>query len=255
LSNNVRKLWQAATVLGVALCVSGAGAGCNSRFDFDENAAGIGGTSSSGASGLGGMVSGGTGGSSATGGSSSAAAGTGGMSGSGSGGLAGSKGSGEGGTDDCGSPGCPAPLHCADGNCAECAHDQDCKVYGLARCDPDRYRCVACLEASDCPVGFACDALASRCLQKCQTDSNCPASSHGCDGARLVCYQCDEDRECSGSPRGSLCASDGSGCVQCRKSTDCLGQFCDQLTGKCVVCRNSADCPAGSCSPTSHTCF
>jgi hypothetical protein len=149
---------------------------------------------------------------------------------------------------------CTAGTHCTGGQCAQCAADADCAAYGLSRCEPTRHRCVACVDTSDCARGFACDSLANRCLQTCLGDDGCPASAHGCDERRQVCYQCDEDRECINSAIGRLCASDGSGCVQCRKETDCPGQHCDQLTGHCVECRDAADCTSQLCNPVTFGC-
>jgi hypothetical protein len=63
----------------------------------------------------------------------------------------------------------------------------------------------------------------------------CPPDAHGCDEKRMVCYECDEDRECEDSPLGPYCAPDGSGCVECRGSEGCGSeQHCDDLTGKCI---------------------
>jgi hypothetical protein len=149
---------------------------------------------------------------------------------------------------------CPADLHCRDNLCWQCASDLDCTVSGLRHCEPIRRRCVACVTTADCDVGYACDSLANRCLKKCEEDVDCKGQ-HGCDEHRLVCYQCDEDRECSASPLGPLCATDRSGCVQCLKDADCPNQHCDQLVGRCVDCRDGLDCPSRLCSPTTFTCL
>jgi hypothetical protein len=132
--------------------------------------------------------------------------------------------------------------------------DDDCLNPGLPRCDPSRHRCVACLTTLDCQDGFACDSLANRCLQTCAADKPCPKDAHGCDERRHVCYECDEDHECATSPLGQLCASDGSGCVECRKEAECPGQHCDQLSGRCVECRDGGDCPSQICDPSTFTC-
>jgi hypothetical protein len=150
---------------------------------------------------------------------------------------------------------CAASLHCAAGLCSQCAADADCAVYDLSRCEPTRHRCVSCLTSADCVAGFACDSLANHCLQACREDEDCPATAHGCDERRLVCYQCDEDRECATSPLGHLCATDGSGCVECRKETDCPGRHCDQLAGRCVDCRDALDCTSLTCDPTTFSCI
>jgi hypothetical protein len=188
------------------------------------------------------------------------AAGGGGGLGLGGGGTAsaGSAGSGElggAGQGPCGDvAACPEGLHCSDDLCWQCASDSDCTASGLTRCEPARHRCVACLTTADCDVGYACDSLAHRCLKKCGGDVDCK-DQHGCDEQRLVCYRCDEDRECSDSPLGSLCASDGSGCVLCRKDADCQNQRCDQLSGSCVDCRDGLDCASRLCNPTTFTCL
>lgn len=224
-------------------------AACDRRFEFDVEAGGTAGAAmnDAGHSG-GGAASAGSGGVGGVGAQTNQA----GLSGGGSGGT-----DGQGGTDAkaCGTLAeCSAGTHCADDQCVQCAADGDCAVYGLPRCEPARHRCVACVGSADCQPGFACDSLANRCLQTCLEDSDCPVDAHGCDEHRLVCYQCDEDRECASSSLGHLCASDGSGCVQCRKETDCPGQHCDQLSGRCVQCRDGRDCPSRICDPSTFTC-
>ena len=222
--------------------------GCDQRFEFDVGRAGAG----AGGLGVAGSVAV-TGGMAPAGGMSGSASG-GASNAAGGGGLAGQAGSG-GVTTTCGSlAACSLGLHCADERCVQCANDLDCAAYGLPRCELTRHRCVACLMTADCADDFACDALANRCLQTCQQDGDCPNGAHGCDDGRQVCYQCDEDRECAASPLGSLCASDGSGCVQCRRDTDCSNQHCDQLTGRCVECRDGLDCASELCNPTTFSC-
>lgn len=241
-------------------------AACNSRFEFDmPPAAGSSGTQaqagSSGAAGTGGSLAGGSsaGGSSAGGSSGSPAGSAGTASGqAGGGGTAGSDPSdGGGGSGDvCEGVTCPAPLHCANGACAECAGDSDCLTAAAPRCEPVRHRCVACTQATDCPDGFVCDALGNRCARHCIQDLDCPADTHGCDEARLVCIKCDENEECAGSPLGKVCASDRSGCVQCRKDSDCAtGHHCDALTGRCLDCAMGAQCTSGFCDVTVGACL
>ena len=236
-------------VLALALGVSSSA--CNDRFLFDVAVAGAGGTADI----AGGSFSGATGSGVAGGGAESGLGGRGGTTASaGSAGAIDFGGSGS-PPAACGDlAACPAELHCADGLCSQCATDVDCAAPGLPRCEPMRHRCVACVTTADCDTGFACDSLANRCLKKCGTDIDCKGQ-HGCDEHRLVCYQCDEDRECDDSPLGALCASDGSGCVQCRKDADCPSQHCDQLMGRCVDCRDGLDCPSRLCSPATFTCL
>ncbi len=242
--------------LSLALVFGLASSACNERFQFDVPVAGAAGVAGmAGAAGMAGTSLGGAAG-------GGASAGTGAMAVGGTdAGRAGSAGSdaigGNGGAapTSCGDvAACPAELHCSDNLCGQCASDADCVTAGLPRCQLTRRRCVACVTTADCDVGFACDALANRCLKKCKADTDCK-DQHGCDEGRLVCYHCDEDRECDSSPLGSLCASDGSGCVQCRKDADCPNQHCDQLVGRCVDCRDGLDCPTRLCSPTSFTCL
>lgn len=244
------------------------GSACNSRFAFDttSTAGGTAGTapeagatslagtqatagSQSGAAAGGNRGAGGSGGASGNGG-----AGDGGSAGGGAAGTAGT-----GGADACGTRStCPAPLHCADGECVQCAQDADCASYDLARCEPMKHRCVACMEVKDCKPGFTCDPLAHHCLQSCQDDvvGSCPPSAHGCDEQRSVCYQCDADLECAKSSIGPLCAVDGSGCVQCKSDTDCTNLHCDPFTARCVQCRSARDCPdSGACDPRTGTCL
>jgi hypothetical protein len=246
--------------LALALALGLGSSACNDRFQFDVPVAGAGGAAGTG--GVGGVAAGGTtagNGGVAAGGTT---AGNGGVAaGGGEAGRAGNSGSdavgGSGGTalTACGNvAACPADLHCAGNLCAQCANDADCGPSGLPRCDLIRHRCVACVMTADCEVGFACDSLANRCLKKCKEDVDCKGL-HGCDEGRLVCYHCDEDKECAGSALGSLCASDGSGCVQCRKDADCPNQHCDQLVGRCVACRDGTDCPSHLCSPSTFTCL
>jgi hypothetical protein len=217
---------------------------CNDRFDFDVP-----------------VGSGGAAGSQPTAGTPPTAGTTAGSvsAGTAAGGSAGASGASGGApisSEMCGAlPSCPAPLHCADGTCAQCKSDSDCTTVGLSRCEPTRHRCVACLQASDCAQGFTCDPLANRCLQKCDENVACPIDAHGCDESRSVCYECDEDHECFGSMLGNLCASDGSGCVECRKEADCPGRHCDQLTGRCVDCRDALDCVSRLCDAVAGSCL
>jgi hypothetical protein len=194
---------------------------CNDRFEFDTAKAGGGGAGS-------GAVSG------------SGAAGNGGAAGGGA--AAGAGGSAGG-------------LHCSASECYECVEDGDCATAGFVRCDVQRHRCVECLEKSDCAPDFACDQLANRCLRVCSTELKCPVTAHGCDEGRGVCYECDEDHECSDSPLGPFCSADGSGCVMCKSDEDCSGKRCDQLRGNCVDCRDGRDCPSRLCEPATHTCL
>ncbi len=224
------------SVLG-ALCITFAGwccFACNDRFEFDV--AGAAGNPTAGATVAGGGGGAGVGGASAGGASGSA---------SGSAGEA------------CGvGPACPAGLHCVDGACHQCASDADCPTADAARCDPARHRCVGCLVAGDCPSDFGCDPLANRCLRTCSADLPCPEAAHGCNEERMVCYACDEDRECEQSPLGAFCALDGSGCVQCRGDLGCeASQHCDELTGRCVECRDGDDCVSRLCEPQLHSCL
>lgn len=239
--------WQqlSAAALGLAvLCALGSA--CDRRFEFDTQAAEAG-----AAGGSAGVTNGG----SALGGSSGGTDGQGGAGARGGVAGGGAAGSGGGSVTACGTLlECSAGTHCADGQCVQCAGDSDCAAYGLARCEPMRHRCVACLTTADCQDGFACDSLANRCLQTCADDKSCPADAHGCDERRKVCYECDEDRECATSPLGHLCASDGSGCVQCRKDADCSDRYCDSLSGRCVECRDGGDCPAKICNPVTFGC-
>lgn len=243
--------WQRSLAASLVLSGLGSlGSACDRRFEFDTQPAqaGAGGGNAgvtSGGAALGGS-SGGTDGASGAGARGGASAGVAG---------GGTAGSGGGSSTTCGSLSeCSADTHCADGECVQCADDDDCAAYGLARCEPARHRCVACLVTTDCPDGFACDSLANRCLQTCADDKSCPEDAHGCDERRKVCYECDEDRECATSTRGHLCASDGSGCVQCRKDADCSEQYCDQLSGRCVECRDGGDCPSRICNPVTFGC-
>ncbi|HYP87642.1 MAG TPA: hypothetical protein VEQ59_05805 [Polyangiaceae bacterium] len=226
--------------------LGGVGSACDRRFEFD--------TESGGASGMAGS----------NGGSGRAGAPL--VSGGG-GGAAGDRAAGgepaQGDDDDddddpiaCGTAGiCPAPTRCAAGQCVQCVADADCAVYGLPRCQPARHRCVTCTTTADCGDGFACDSLANHCLKICAGDLDCLATAHGCDEQRHVCYACDEDRECATSAVGPLCATDGSGCVQCRTETDCRDKHCDQLSGRCVECRDGADCASQHCDPMTLSCL
>jgi len=253
--------------LVVALGLGVSSSACNERFQFDMPVAGAGATSASAGAAFGGVAGSGTAGSGAESGLGGTAAGgtvpggtaSGGTASGGTtlGGSAGTGGSAEAGASSTGcgdTAACPADLHCSDGLCVQCTEDADCAAYALPRCEPTRHRCVPCVTTADCEAGYACDSLANRCLKKCIDDDTCQGQ-HGCDERRFVCYQCDEDRECLTSSVGSLCASDGSGCVQCRKDTDCPGQHCDQLFGRCVDCRDGLDCDSRLCSPTTFTCL
>lgn len=243
------KRWAgAALALSLGVC----GAACDRRFEFDTES---GGTDTGGsATTNGGALSGNGGALSGSGGELGGSGGTGAQAGTSAGVSGGGMGGGAGSTA-CGTVAvCTAGTHCVEGQCAQCAADADCAAYGMPRCEPTRHRCVACVVTADCQDDFACDSLANRCLQTCEEDNTCPVGAHGCDERRQVCYQCDEDRECATSSVGHLCASDGSGCVQCRKDTDCPGQHCDQLSGRCVDCRDGRDCSSQICDPTTFSC-
>jgi len=233
-------------------------AGCNQRFYFDQDRGAAGQTASGGdvsaSAGRGGAASGGEATSGGLGGGS--LAGTSATSGTaGDTALGGGAGASD-ATAPCGAIAeCPDGLHCADDRCVECASDADCGSRAGPRCEPLRHRCVDCLTSQDCAAGSACDSLANHCLPICYADRDCPRGAHGCDERRQVCYQCDEDFECATSPLGSLCATDGSGCVQCRKDVDCKTGHCDQLNGRCVECRDGLDCTSGLCSPTTFSCI
>lgn len=207
---------------------------CNRRFEYDVPRGGGAGDLGAGGQTLGGSASGGGGA---------------GVAGSG----AGASGAGE----SCGAgPACPAELHCVEGACYQCAGDADCGTLDLGRCDPTRHRCVQCLVAADCPGDSGCDPIANHCLRICGQDLPCPEDAHGCDEERMVCYACDEDYECEQSPLGSLCAPDGSGCVECRGSLGCdPPRYCDELTGRCVECRDGSDCASKLCDPKLHSCL
>lgn len=160
------------------------------------------------------------------------------------------------GSPACGaSPPCPASLSCVAGECVECTSDGDCSSELAPHCALELHRCVTCVEDTDCAPGSKCDELANHCLPICGEGVSCPLTAHGCDEQRGVCYQCDEDRECRSSPRGPLCATDGSGCVSCRTDSDCGSQHCDPLGGVCVDCRDGADCSSARCEPVLHTCL
>ncbi|HYJ09393.1 MAG TPA: hypothetical protein VEX18_10300, partial [Polyangiaceae bacterium] len=108
---------------------------CNQRFEFDIP----------GRAGSGGML--------ATGGAASAGAAGSIVGGAASAGSAGQ--SGAGAAAGCGvHPQCPAPLHCEDQECWQCAEDSHCADYDLERCDFERHRCVGCLTTLDCADGF-----------------------------------------------------------------------------------------------------
>jgi hypothetical protein len=200
---------------------------CNERFEYDipRGGAGTGGTGAAGQSVGGSAVAGG-----GMAGAAPARCGTG--------------------------PACPSQLHCVEGACTQCEADADCSAFGLLRCQPELRRCVECLATSDCPADFSCDVVAYRCLRTCGPDLPCPPDAHGCDEERMVCYACDEDRECEDSPLGSFCAADGSGCAPCRGTEGCAtDQLCDELSGACVECRDGSDCDSGLCDPHGHTCL
>jgi hypothetical protein len=231
-------------LLGCALSAVLASVACNERFMFDTADAAAGSSAAAGQAGA----------SPPAGGSPAAAGGPSQLGGNVQAAAAGTTDSPADGS--CGDQHlCPTPLRCDAGKCYECADDIACSPGSLPRCDPARHRCVACLDASDCGPGFTCDALANRCLQICAANRDCALGAHGCDERRGVCYQCDEDRECATSASGPLCASDGSGCVQCRSDQDCPGRHCDELLGHCVDCRDGSDCATGLCDPTAGQCL
>ena len=111
--------------------------------------------------------------------------------------------------------------------------------------------------ARDCPSGSSCDSATQRCLRSCLEELDCTLEDHDCDERRGVCLQCDDDAECLGSEGGSYCASDGTGCVQCRLDSQCgAGAVCDLLRGRCVACRDTRDCAPGSfCDPIAYRCI
>jgi Cys-rich repeat protein len=159
------------------------------------------------------------------------------------------------GDQDCGLE----SLHCdaTQGRCVECVVDQDCGEPDRPRCDGVLNRCVGCKVARDCPTGSSCDSATQRCLRSCREEVDCALTDHDCDERRGVCLQCDDDAECATSEGGRYCASDGTGCVQCRLDAQCgAGAVCDLLLGRCVACRDTRDCAPGTfCDPVAHGCI
>jgi Cys-rich repeat protein len=150
-----------------------------------------------------------------------------------------------------------AELHCdsSSGRCVECVVDEDCADHSLHRCAPESRRCVECQVSRDCAAGSICDATLNRCFRSCGDADDCLASDHGCDERRGVCIGCDRDVECQASSV-SFCATDETGCVECRADSNCAaGLVCDAVFGKCVQCRDTRDCAAGTyCDPLTYAC-
>ena len=182
---------------------------------------------------------------------------------------------------------CDSPQpYCSNGRCQECVgssvgSSDGSSVEGSSVCSDlfggggrcllkgpmsEVYRCVECMDSSDCG-GAACVDGSCSCV------SNGCADGMYCDKATQRCVGCLRDSDCT-SNEAPYCSEDGE-CVQCtgesvscRKETtvgtvvcngefgtcepmcdgsdeDCLSEtrpYCDAVTGHCTSCRNDQDC-------------
>lgn len=90
----------------------------------------------------------------------------------------------DGGADECVTSGdCAGGEVCRDGVCREFCSDEEPCEGDQGVCDPDSGLCVDCLETSDCPGGFRCEAM--ECVS---IDDVCESGAARCDGSDVeVC--------------------------------------------------------------------
>lgn len=138
---------------------------------------------------------------------------------------------------------------------ASCTTSADCPESAQAYCSATLLTCVACLDDTNCAVGFVCGADGT-CQPGCRSDQDrCPLLQFCRAGAG--CVPCTTDHQCG---PGQVCSSATNSCVDGCSSTSqpCpLGLVCDVSLGHCVACLGNGDCrspQAPFCSPAAHTC-
>jgi subtilisin-like proprotein convertase family protein len=141
---------------------------------------------------------------------------------------------------------CSDGYWCNAGTCDDCneaAHcgvscELDCTSNYCDACNPDNQicaldglDCVDCLDETNCDSGHYC---ASDTCTECAVDEYC---GPGCDDCTAFgCPECAKETQ--------MCNSNGSGCVDCVDSGDCLtGYIC--YNDNCVECVTDIDCSTG----------
>lgn len=162
--------------------------------------------------------------------------------------------------------------------CADClgpGHDEQCQ--GTEFCTSD-FRCVECLQSSDCSDDSdVCDSD-GRCVD-CITDDHCgnpdlyscvANTCSDCDDPRTdedICL--DEEKVCGIVDDGCgtsvecnlcdeslpLCDLPNETCVECLDSNDCGDDECDPDTNQCVECLDGNHCAPGEyCTQQTNEC-
>jgi hypothetical protein len=120
-----------------------------------------------------------------------------------------------------------------------CSADGECGA-ATPRCELTSGRCVACLQALDCPDGQTCALPAGSCVLSCLAADVCDDERPICDATGL-CRGCLVDDECpTTAPR---CDPAGA-CLACLDASDCSPgsdtPFC--ASGRCVECTSDGHC-------------
>jgi hypothetical protein len=108
--------------------------------------------------------------------------------------------------------------------CVECESSEDCRLSSAnAVCDvvpgsPAQNRCVECLKDDDCAEGSKCDG----------------------SGTCGPCDSVERSEGFAGCDPGQVCLAgeiaDENQCVECRDSSDCVGQVCELSNHTCAPC-------------------
>ncbi len=158
-----------------------------------------------------------------------------------------------------------------------CSTKDDCTFKEQPICNPTTHECVACIDDTQCPVGFICGD-ADTCVPGCRSDHDRCSLGLYCDQGKgcVACVtdgQCGTGRVCKNSgcvdgcstanpscPQGLVCDTNSGTCVACVLGTDCTNPqlpVCNPASHSCVECLANADChdPAHPiCDPSSNTC-
>ncbi len=106
---------------------------------------------------------------------------------------------------------------CVQGQCQECATDQNCKA------------------------GFVCQA--NKCVPKpeCTADANCPNGGK-CEAGKCVAQACQQDSDCaSGRCKNNVCVTNScTSADDCRTGEDCSGGVCTAKAGAGDACNWNA---------------
>ncbi len=189
---------------------------------------------------------------------------------------------------------CDGNLLCDEptGRCVQCKDDSACAnvsdaVRGkLAKCDPRRLECVACVRDSDCgaeenckvdPVNPAnnrcvdclnqtpgqcdgdevCDIGSNECTFRCTDLGQCrppkPICSNVAEAASSgVCVECTDSSHCGGTTR--QCNTARKECVECVDDSGCTGGLVCNSANRCVQCVDDSRCNGGRCDLATNQC-